>query len=145
MLYHPTTGVFTKTNGSYVRQDFRNGYARVRVPGYGHLKVHRLAFLFMEGTWPENQVDHIDGNKANNVWANLRLATNAQNHQNRLRANKNNSTGLLGVRKYNNSGKFFAEITIERTTINLGIFDTAEEAHEAYIKVKRELHPFGEL
>lgn len=57
----------------------------------------------------------------------------------------NKSSGLLGVcfdKKYN---KYVASIKINYKTIGLGSFKTAQEAHEAYLKAKRELHPFGTI
>ncbi len=143
VLYHPTTGDFTKTNGSYLSQCLHNGRVVITLGKYGQHKAHRLAFLFMEGKWPENHVDHKDGDPSNNAWNNLRHATRSQNQHNRHAAQSNSKTGLLGVRK--SGKKFYSIITFEHVSTYLGTFDTAEEAHEAYVKVKRELHPFGEL
>lgn len=138
VLYHPTTGVFTKPDGGHINQ----GCGRVYIPKYGAYSAHRLAFLFMEGSWPEALVDHIDGNTLNNAWTNLRRATHSQNMQNR-QAKSTNKSGLLGVRKHGK--KHIATITLEGVKTELGRFSSAEEAHEVYVKVKRELHPFGEL
>ena len=143
-IYQPTTGLFTRLDGSYFHQYVSHGYALISLGKYKYQRVHRLAFLFMEGSFPANIVDHIDGNRLNNKWENLRHATSSQNMQNQRRARKNNTTGFLGVSKYN-ACKFEARITIEGMTVNIGVFDTAEEAHEIYLKVKRELHPFGEV
>ena len=145
VLYHPTTGEFSQTDGSYFHTNVVRGYVRISLGEYGQHAAHRLSYLFMEGKWPENDVDHVDGNKSNNAWCNLRHATRSQNMQNKRAAHKSNATGLLGVREYNTTGKFEARIAFEHSQIHLGVFDTAEEAHEAYVKVKRELHPFGEL
>jgi HNH endonuclease len=119
------------------------GRVRVRVPRYGQYSAHRLAFMFMEGKWPNDEIDHVDGNPSNNAWSNLRHATRSQNAQNQRRAQSTSSTGLLGVGK--NGDKFYARIYYQGVITYLGTFDTAKEAHEVYVKVKRELHPFGEL
>jgi hypothetical protein len=146
VLYHPTTGEFTRTDGSYLHQSMRHGYVIVYTPGKGQFSAHRLAFLFMEGSWPEHAVDHIDGIKSNNRWSNLRRATKQQNEQNIKKPYKNNSTGVLGVSFWgSNPNKFEARISFNGVKVHIGVFDSKEAAHEAYVKVKRELHPFGEL
>lgn len=144
VLYHPITGEFTKTDGTAMRTSIDGrGCVKISIPNKGQFRAHRLAFLFMEGSWPEHYVDHIDGNPYNNAWSNLRRATQSQNQQNRRSPYKNNTTGKLGVCKI--GPKFEARISIERTVVRIGMYDTVEEAHAAYVKVKRELHPFGEL
>ena len=145
--YNPTTGVFTwlkrtprnksivvgEQAGS-VRED---GYGRIRILG-DLILTHRLAWAFVNNEWPATDIDHLDGNPENNRINNLRLATRSINSQNQRRARKDNKTGLLGaVKSY---GKYSARITTNGTTIRLGRFDTAQEAHEAYLKAKRELH-----
>ena len=143
VLYHPTTGLFTKPDGSYLKLYISNGYYRVSLGGYGQHRVHRLAFLFMEGKWPTDMIDHVDVNKLNNTWLNLRHATCSQNAQNQRSTRDSSKTRLLGVRA--NGKKFQARITFESVVTLIGTFATVEEAHEAYVKVKRELHLFGEL
>jgi len=146
VLYHPTSGDFTQTDGGYLEHKLHHGYVIVLIPGVGRFSAHRLAFLFMEGSWPEYAVDHIDGIKTNNKWSNLRRATKQQNEQNIKKPYKNNSTGVLGVSFCGkNQSKFEARISFNGAKVHIGVFDSKEEAHKAYIKVKRELHPFGEL
>src|SRR3990167_5270791 len=82
LKYNPETGVFTwiwhhhfpcrqKMVGRVAHSPGTTGYLRVRLLGTT-LTVHRAAFLYMTGRLPDIDVDHIDGNTANNRWSNLR-------------------------------------------------------------------------
>ena len=85
----------------------------------------------MTGEWPPEglQVDHKDGNKLNNSWINLRLATPEQNSRN-YGAQSNNELGIKGV--YLIRGKYSAYIYYENKLHFLGSFDNAEEAQEIH-------------
>lgn len=111
---------------------------------YRIYKAHRLAFLYMTGKLPpENiSVDHIDGDGLNNRWANLRLATCSQNCGN-ARLPKNNTSGFKGVSYVKAICRYHAYITVNRRRTNLGFFDTPEEAAAAY-KTAAQKH-FGEF
>lgn len=113
------------------------GRRRVYVDARRHF-AHRLAWLYVHGSWPDGVIDHIDGNPRNNAIGNLRDVSIAINAQNRHRPQKNNKTGVLGVSQMN--GRFRASITLKRTKKFLGMFDTAEEAYAAYVKAKRSIH-----
>jgi hypothetical protein len=125
VLYHPTTGLFTKTDGTNLKHYNMDGYVGIYLKKYGVYKAHRLAFLFIEGSWPEHLVDHIDGDRSNNAWINLRSATHQQNGQNR-RAKSKNMTGLLGVSKHGKN--FVASIYVEGCSVKIGVYATKEEA-----------------
>jgi len=102
-----------------------------------------LAWLYMTGAWPTNDVDHIDGDCSNDRFNNLREATRAQNLQN-LRQSKRKSKDLpLGVSQF--GMKWRAQITINRRNKHLGIFSSQEAASAAYVSAKRQLHTFGRL
>jgi hypothetical protein len=154
--YNPDTGLFTRrvslSPTSYVGQvvghKTKRGELRFCVDGKPY-KAHRLAWLYMTGRWPSNEIDHVDGNPLNNKFANLREATGAQNKQNFRRARADNSHGFLGVYKHANSRPnrdvWCARITVGGKCRTLGLFDTPEAAHAAYIEAKRQHHPFGTL
>jgi len=142
--YDPETGVFTWRidTGRYppgmvagtLRSD---GYRYIKVDGRGYL-AHRLAWLHTTGTWPAQQIDHRDGDRANNRLGNLREATNAQNAANsRLNAGK-----LLpkGVFYRASSGRYLANIRHGGKLRHLGTFTTAEQAHRAYQHAANMLH-----
>lgn len=113
-----------------------NGYVKVWVDGKQY-RVHRLAFLYMNGSIPD-LVDHRDGVGANNRWKNLRAATKTTNAQNIKKAKADSSHGFLGV--YKQKGKFIARITVNGSAISLGSYETPESAHSAYLTAKRKLH-----
>ncbi len=142
---------YSKKTGAFVRKiDCRRhkagtqsgsvttlGYVEVQVDGARYLG-HRLAFLYVTGRWPENDVDHRNGNRADNAWRNLRDVPHAVNQQNRRKPTVRNQTGLLGVSP--KRAKFAANICVKGRQTSLGVFLTPEAAHTAYLKAKRELH-----
>jgi len=103
---------------------------------YKRYLAHRLAWLYVTGYWPKHQIDHIDVDKLNNRFSNLREATNSQNHANIL-AQKNNKCGVKGVSLHQDGRKWVA--WCKRNY--LGIFDNIEDAAKAYEKASR--HHYG--
>lgn len=112
------------------------GYVIIFVDGHHH-KAHRLAWLWMTGAFPPDQIDHIDRDKANNRWRNLRPASNSQNQAN-TPARKHNRSGLKGI--YEQHGRWTARIGINRNRLYLGSYQTAQEAHEVYTKMANKIH-----
>lgn len=146
LSYNPETGIFTwrvKTGKKVVvgasptNQDSK-GYLRVQIDGKRY-PLHRLAWLYLYGYWP-TIVDHIDGDKHNNRGINLRQVTQRGNTQNIHTARAHNATGLLGV-GVRPDGLFRARITVDGVERHLGVFPSAEEAHQAYLSAKRIYHP----
>lgn len=147
--YNPETGIFTRIKANYGTVKIGDiagtltsmGYIAIRV-GAIHYQAHRLAWLYMTGEMPTEFIDHIDCIKSNNRFCNLRESTNRQNAQNLKKAQKHNSTGFLGVSYDKKRDKFKASIYKNGKSKHLGRFDTAKEAHEAYLCAKREFHEF---
>lgn len=102
LSYDPETGIFRRVatrrqvkSGDIAGSDDGKGYWRIRVNGEKH-RAHRLAWLYVNGAWPIDQLDHINGDKLDNRICNLREATNSENQQNRSLP-KSNTSGRLGV------------------------------------------------
>lgn len=114
------------------------GYWNIRVDGRLHM-AHRLAWLYTHGAWPQNQIDHVDGDRLNNSLVNLREATGAQNIRNRG-PHRNNEAGLKGVSPVRRSGKWRALIRIAGKVVYLGEFASPGEAHSAYAVAARAHH-----
>lgn len=128
--YNPETGLFT-------RRQSRGGYLEGSVMGtkgsyygYCHIcidrvvyKAHRLAFLFMTGRWPEGEIDHINGNRMDNTWNNLRETDRSSNARNCC-LRQDNTSGVPGVGFHKRRGQWRARIGKK----HLGWFPTKESA-----------------
>ncbi len=105
-----------------------NGYVSIRLDGKPY-PAHRLAWLYMTGTMPENLIDHANMRPLDNAFDNLREATHSQNMANRR---SKNSTGFKGV-KLTEEGTYQARCGGRTDTVTLGRFSTPEAAHAAYV------------
>ena len=139
--YDPATGEFTWLAGGRIGRragtDCR-GYLRISIDSVIY-SAHRLAVLYMTRRWPTREVDHINGNGIDNAWGNLRQLDRERNAQNQRTPMSNNKVGLLGVSPRPN-GKFRATLVVGGKQRSVGTFDTAEEAHTAYVEAKRIHH-----
>lgn len=155
--YDPETGVFTwrrrplehfetkrscgTWNGRYagnVAGRINIGYVDIHISNTMYL-AHRLAWLYMTGSWPKECIDHINMNRSDNRFCNLREATHSENKFNRPKQSKNTS-GHKGVTLHKPNSKWVAKICANGKHRNLGYFDTREDAAAAYAKAARELH-----
>lgn len=149
--YEPSTGVFTwkvRPCQNVFAGDTAGGingagYYQVRVRGRMY-KAHRLAYAHFHGVDPGVCVDHIDGNRANNAIANLRVVSHRANSQNRRASKQGSISPLLGVFPGRGS-RWKASIAVEGGRIYLGTFETQEAAHAAYVEKKRQHHEGGML
>lgn len=148
--YDPNTGVFTwkAITSNRVKAGIRagtvngRGYRLIGVNGK-QVPAHRLAFLFMTGKWPAKYVDHINGQRDDNRFPNLRDVTQTVNMQNQKKARQDSKTGLLGVTL--KKGRFRATIKVNGKQRSLGTFSTPEVAHAVYLSHKRKAHPGNTL
>ena len=130
--------VFSYKLGRYLKQRINNrGYLLINLSKDGKQKtfsVHRLvAETFLEADNKRNDVDHIDGDKTNNNISNLRWATHSENMQ-----NKRAAKGYTWHRQHN---KWMAQISVNKKVIFLGLYDTEEDARQAYLDAKKIHHP----
>lgn len=144
--YDPETGVFTwavdyngRVKGSIAGKK-KKSYHSITWKNK-HIAAHRLAFLFMTGAMPTLLVDHINGDRSDNRWANLREVTTAGNAQNRKMPL--GQSGVTGVVFHKKSGKWQAQIGAEGRHFYLGLFDDVDSARAAYVSAKTRLH--GEI
>lgn len=146
LTYDPATGLWRwRVNryrvraGNVAGTPDKDGYVHIKIDQQLH-KGHRLAWFWMTGAWPDDEIDHRDLNKANNRWKNLRPGTKTQNMRNtRVRG----AVPLKGVYFDRRRQHFVAQITFDERHIYLGSFKTADEAHAAYAKAALEM--FGEF
>lgn len=116
------------------------GYVRIKVDGR-LLLAHRIAWAMHSGCWPHDEIDHIDGNKSNNCITNLRCVGRLVNMQNqRVAPSSNRSCGLIGATWLKRKGCWAAQISVAGRKRHLGVFDSAEKAHGAYVAAKRLMH-----
>lgn len=147
--YDPDTGVFRWRRRQDVGLAWNNRNAgkiagHVSVKGHVHVMVnrqriyaHRLAWLIMTGGYPGADIDHINGDKSDNRFSNLRAASRAENNYNRA-IQRNNKTGVKGVYPYKN--RFRSQIVVDGNIKHIGVFGTLDEAKAAYEKAAAQYH-----
>ena len=129
--------------GANAGQNSGNGYRQVTVNCIKYY-MHRIIWIYHYGAIPNKlEIDHIDGNRTNNIIENLRLATSAQNKMNHKRALPSSRSNILGVRWCKARNKWKAAIQNNRKSIHLGSFANQEDAIAA--RKAAELQYFGEF
>lgn len=134
--YDQDAGIFTwitppayrHTAGQKAGSLTSQGYIFIGLDGVNYL-AHRLAFLYILGRFPSN-TDHIDHDRTNNKWANLREVSNSENHKNRAMS-KRNTSGFTGVQWVERHKRWMAKIKVNQKVIYLGYFKRIEDAIEA--------------
>lgn len=159
VTYDPQTGIFRWNSRSDLKTPRACASWNAQYAGreagsfskkYGYIELfatfaHRVAFVVMTGALPRHVVDHINGDKTDNRWCNLRDVPTHLNCQNR-RSSALHRELPLGVtappRLANQKNPYRAVITTDGRTSHIGYFPTPEGAHEAYLQAKR-LHHAG--
>lgn len=134
LVYDPETGVFVwrlKTAAKTVVGKRAGthppmGYSVIRVAKRNYY-AHVLAWVYMTGKWPHKQIDHINRVRGDNRWSNLREATNKQNHENSSPPSTSIS-GVKGVSRCKQTGRWLSRITHNGTMRNLGRFSDFGDA-----------------
>lgn len=145
LRYDPETGkLFWKVStsnrvkmGSEAGTIAKIGYRYVSIDGYRFL-AHRLIFFMQNGEWPSGPIDHMDNDRLNNRFENLRECDRTINAENKRFPQSNNVIGVLGVSP--SRGKFKAQIQVAGKNQFIGRFDSVESAQKAYLDAKSKLH-----
>ena len=150
LVYDPDTGVFTwRANRSNCLAGTQaggtthaGGYRLIGIDGTKYL-AHRLAWLYVTGAWPEEEIDHIDGQTDNNRFINLRPASRVQNAQNAKRdvgATSKHPGVCWGI----NRQKWSAKIRVgDGKKMFLGRYDDEVPAALIYQIAREIYHPYA--
>lgn len=150
LSYCPESGVFTwikklssksRVNvGDQAGSLMQNGYICIKFDGV-RIGAHRLAWLFINECIKNEVVDHINGNPSDNRLCNLRDITQQGNVHNFRTIGSRNTSGYMGVCWDKQCAKWKAAITLDGKSRHIGNFSDPAVAHQAYLEVKRRLHP----
>lgn len=139
LSYNPETGAFTNRvtrspraiKGSVAGCTRKSdGYIKISIDRKDY-RAHILAYLYMTGEWPVDQIDHVNRDRVDNRWENLRDATNSQNQAN-AGIRRDNTSGAKGVYWDRAREKWAVQINVKGTHIYLGRFTDVEDAAAAY-------------
>jgi hypothetical protein len=140
-IYDPLTGIFTIASSQKISNIGKvvggrsNGYIQLDLDGK-KFYAHQLAWFYMTGEWP-SMIDHVNLDRADNRFINLRIASHNENQHNKT-VQKNNTSGFKGVYKARN--KWSARIMVDGKRYDLGLYLTAEEAGSAYASAAKKYH-----
>jgi hypothetical protein len=148
LSYDPETGLFAnrewrggKSNqGSIAGSVRRDGYVKISIDNKAYL-AHRLAWLYVFGAFPNEQIDHVNKDRQDNRIKNLRAASDAENKQN-LSKTRLNKSGKVGVIWHKAAQKWMSYIHVRNRSVYLGVYDTIEEAATARAAAKAKYHTF---
>jgi hypothetical protein len=156
--YNPDTGIFvwrerpvedfkseiiwkawnTRFSGKQAGYLNNEGYIKIGIK-YTQYGAHVLAYIYMTGNQPKKYIDHDNGNGSDNRWVNLRPATESQNIAN-SKIRKDNKCGFKGISFDKKRNKYLARIVVNGKSINLGRFNTPEEAHKTYCEAAEKYY-----
>jgi len=159
LTYDPDTGIFIwnrredkskSRNTAFagkaagcVQTGKKDGHKNRRIGLNGkYYLAYRLAWLYMTGAWPAEQIDHIDHDSLNDRWDNLREVSGGENQKN-LPKYSNNTSGMTGVKWHNQANKWLAYITAAGKLTSGGLFTSFEDAvaKRKELEKKYSFHP----
>ena len=143
--YDPATGIFTHKvsrgiakRGSIAGTVNSQGYRQIGVDGRLYY-ASRLAYLWMTGEWPPEEMDHIDRNPTDDRWENLRAVSRSGNNRNRKLPRQSDLP--VGVKPHGHG--FQAKIRVNGKIHYLGTYGTPESAASAYQRALRAVMSSG--
>lgn len=144
-LYDPETGVLSRTKANKkagkvgpVVSVGGDGYVIVNHNGKKY-KGHRVAWLLQTQSWPAGLVDHVNNNRTDNRWVNLRDVDACQNAQNAKRR-VDNTSGATGVYFISRLNLWWARICVRNRHVSLGYFNSFSAAVSARADAKALHH-----
>ena len=147
--FGPIRVFFWKKTGKGIKKNRQAGH--LSEDGYIDIRIknclypaHRIAWLMMTGSWPDNFVDHINRIRSDNRFVNLREATKAENAQN-TDLPSNNTSGYKGVVWHKPNRNWCAQIIINKKHIHLGSFENLQDAINARIEAEKKFFTHSPL
>ena len=138
--YFPETGELIRNkNNKLVKSMDSYGYIQVSFCKKMY-KSHRIIWAIVYGEFPKGQIDHINGIRHDNRIHNLRDVSQQQNSFNKKKKTKTNKSGYRGVCWNKKSKKWQSSISVDGKNIYLGVFESAEIAHQSYLDAKKIYH-----
>ena len=143
--YNPETGIFTRNHHRKGRKigevvGFTNvkGYVIININDRAY-RAHRLAWFYVTGSWPVDQIDHKDTIKHHNWFDNLREADNNLNQKNKIKARIDNqsSSNMTGVSFLKANQKWRVKLVINGKMTHIGLYTTQAEAELVCVELKK--------
>jgi hypothetical protein len=137
---HSARHIAAKWNGQFAGQkafgaEHTAGYRRGRLLGFD-VYAHRAIWALVTGEWPAGDIDHINGDRADNRWSNLRSVDRLTNSRNAT-ISRRNSTGVVGVHRHP-TARWTASIGVLGRSVYLGAFKSFDAAVSARRAAERK-------
>ncbi len=132
--YDPGSGLFKQNNIKRGTLNKKTGYIYICID-YQIYLAHRLAWFYVYGYFPENEIDHINGIRSDNRIYNLREVSHQCNMRN-CKLRKNNKSGITGVYFEKKTNKYLVQIGVDNITKSIGKFKDFDDAVKARWKAE---------
>lgn len=129
--YDPETGKIYSRYGREINSKHKMGYIKITSRKFGELLAHQFAWYYIHKEIVDI-IDHINNDRSDNRICNLRSVTKRQNHWNR--------SNVKGYYQYKKTNRWFSKIIFNGKPIHLGIYDTEDDAKQAYLNAKEKFH-----
>jgi hypothetical protein len=138
LSYDNQTGIFARKNGKIVGWNDKFGYLKVEIKEKSYF-LHRLAWLYEYGFFPDSHIDHVNGERSDNRICNLRLASRSQNLCNVART-KRNTSGIKNVSFHKESKKWRVVVSVNGKNKSFGLYHDIELAELVASEARNKYH-----